>query len=84
VRIFVRVEPEESLRRAVVRDVELFGSPEEVERRYRRRYLPGQQLYHAEAHPLEAADFVVDNDDPSAPRLVFPGHVSGTVPVREL
>ena len=43
-KIFVQVGPEESLRRALDRDVELFGSPEEVERRYRTRYLPGQQL----------------------------------------
>jgi len=83
-RIFLRVSPEESLRRALVRDLELFGSAEEIEHRYRTRYLPGQQLYLDEARPLEAADFVVDNDDPEAPHLVPPGHVRGTVPVREL
>lgn len=67
--IFVWVEPEESLRRALNRDVELFGSPEKVERRYRSRYLPGQQLYLEEANPLSAADLLVANDDPSAPKL---------------
>ena len=70
--VFVRVEPEESLRRALVRDVQLFGSREEVERRYRTRYLPGQQLYLEEAGPLEFADLVVDNDDPGSPRLGRP------------
>jgi uridine kinase len=68
-RIFVRVEPAETLRRALARDVELFGSPEEVERRYRTRYLSGQQLYLEEARPLDAADMIVVNDDPTAPRL---------------
>jgi uridine kinase len=68
-RIFVCVLPEESLRRALGRDRELLGSAEEVERRYRTRYLPGQRLYFEEAGPLDHADFVVDNDDPEAPIL---------------
>jgi uridine kinase len=67
--VFVAVEPEETLRRALERDVELFGSREEVERRYLTRYLPGQQLYLREARPLDHADFVVANDDPTRPRL---------------
>lgn len=67
--VFVAVEPDESLRRALERDVELFDSREEVERRYRTRYLPGQQLYLQEALPLDHADFVVANDDPARPRL---------------
>jgi uridine kinase len=68
VSIFVAVPPEKTLRRALVRDLELFGSAEEVERRYRSRYLPGQQLYLDEARPLEHADVVVANDDPAEPR----------------
>jgi uridine kinase len=67
--IFVSVDPEESLRRALGRDIELFGSAEDAERRYRRRYLPGQQLYLEEAGPLDRASLVVANDDPAAPRL---------------
>jgi uridine kinase len=67
--IFVRVERDETLRRALVRDVGLLGSAEEVERRYRARYLPGQQLYLQDARPLDHADFVVDNDDPEKPIL---------------
>jgi len=70
--VFVTVEPEESLRRALERDVELFGSREEAERRYRARYLPGQQHYLDEADPLSRSDFVVANDDPAAPRLIGP------------
>lgn len=68
-RIFVQVEPEESLCRALLRDVELFGSREEVEHRYRTRYLPGQRIYLEEARPLAAADLIVVNDDPTAPEL---------------
>ena len=47
-----------------------FGSPEEVERRYRARYLPGQQLYRREADPETRADVLVDNDDVNAPVIL--------------
>jgi uridine kinase len=67
VSIYVDVTPEESLRRALVRDVRIFGTPEVVRERYTRRYLPGQRLYRAAARPAETADVVVDNGDPSAP-----------------
>ena len=70
--IFVRVAPEESLGRALRRDLKLFGSTEEIERRYRTRYLPGQQLYLADADPTARADFVLDNDCPEQPRLSQP------------
>jgi uridine kinase len=71
-RIFVRCSPEESLRRALVRDLDLFGSPQEIERRYRVRYLPGQHLYFQHARPLDHADLVVDNEDPLQPGLSRP------------
>ena len=68
-RIFVSVEPDEALRRALERDAALFGSREEAERRYRLCYQPGQRLYFAEARPLDAADVVVVNDDPTRPAI---------------
>jgi thymidylate kinase len=61
------VPPEITLRRALDRDAERFGSREEVERRYRRRYLPAQELYRAHARPEDRADVVVDNADPESP-----------------
>jgi uridine kinase len=67
--IFVSASFEETLRRAAGRDVELFGTRDEVERRYRVRYIPGQELYFALARPDEIADVVVVNDDPAAPEL---------------
>lgn len=69
-RIFLSVGPDEMLRRALARDVALFGSRTEVERRYRRRYIPGQEIYFAECRPAEAADVVVVNDDPARPVLL--------------
>jgi len=66
-RIFVSVAFEEALERARSRDRALFGSIAEVERRYRERYIPAQQLYLAEADPLQHADIVVYNDEPQHP-----------------
>jgi uridine kinase len=68
-RIFVLVGFDEVLRRALERDRSLFATAAELERRYRSRYIPGQQLYYAVAKPEESADLVVDNDDPDHPRL---------------
>ncbi len=75
--VYLRVSPEESLRRALVRDLELFGSAEEVERRYRARYLPGQVLYRAEVDPEAAADVLVDNGDVDEPRVLRWGLPTG-------
>ena len=68
-RIFVSVESDECLRRALERDTALFGSRQEVERRYRNRYIHGQRLYFAAARPAEVADAIVGNDDPVRPTL---------------
>lgn len=58
-----------TLRRALVRDVDLFGSHEEVRRRYLGRYLPGQALYRSEVDPEALAHVVVDNERVDAPRI---------------
>jgi uridine kinase len=65
--VYLDVSPAETLRRALVRDVELFGSEAVIRERYEHRYLPGQLLYRTTVRPAEVADVVVDNDDPAAP-----------------
>jgi uridine kinase len=52
------------------RDLTLFASTEEVERRYRARYLPGQALFRREADPERVAHVLVDNDDVTAPQIL--------------
>lgn len=66
-RIAVAVEVEEILARARVRDKALNESASQVEERYRRRYLPGQQLYDKIWRPTERADILLHNDDPRCP-----------------
>lgn len=67
--VYLDVSPAETLRRALVRDVGLFGSEAVVRERYEHRYLPGQALYRTTVGPAELADVVVDNDDPAAPAI---------------
>ncbi|MGC5019318.1 uridylate kinase [Micromonospora sp. DT47] len=67
--VYLRVSPRETLRRAKVRDMNLFGSHEEIERRYLGRYLPGQALYRSEVDPEAIAQVVVDNDRADAPTV---------------
>lgn len=66
-RVFVSVAFEETLDRARVRDLARLGSIADVERRFRDRYIPAQELYFAEARPADRADIVVHNDHPKQP-----------------
>jgi uridine kinase len=52
-RIFIHIEPGESIRRGVARD-----GPETAEL-YERRYVPGQRLYLESVRPAELADVVI-------------------------
>jgi uridine kinase len=61
-RIYVHIAAAESLRRGVARDQHWMGGAEEAERRYRTKYLPGEQRYLAEVRPRERAQIVIDND----------------------
>jgi len=67
--VYLRVSPEETLRRAQRRDLELFGSTEEIRRRYLGRYLPGQALYQARADPESHADILLDNEEAGEPTV---------------
>jgi uridine kinase len=67
--ICLHVSPAETMRRALVRDGSLFGSRDEVRRRYSRRYLPGQDLYRRRDDPAGRADAVLDMTDPGHPVL---------------
>ncbi|MET0417663.1 MAG: uridylate kinase [Actinoplanes sp.] len=65
-RIFVSVPLDRTVDRAVIRERRV-SSPADVERRWRERYIPSQQLYFATARPTAHADIIVHNDDPQQP-----------------
>ena len=68
-KIFVDVEFNESVRRASVRDMDLFGSSEAACERYLKRYVPGQKIYLKTVNPKAIADVVVKNNNPEKPVL---------------
>ncbi|AUH44330.1 cytidylate kinase family protein [Streptomyces sp. CMB-StM0423] len=61
-RIFVSVPFEETAVRDRVRSTAPAGSAADIERSWRDRYIPAQQLYFATARPTEHADIVVYNE----------------------
>ena len=65
-RIFVSTRLERTVDRAVIRESRV-SSRADVERRWRERYLPAQQLYFAMARPADHADIIVHNDEPGRP-----------------
>ena len=65
--VYLHVPESVTLARAVQRDLQLFGTEENVRRRYERRYLPGQDVYRKAAAPLDHADIVIDNSHPADP-----------------
>ncbi len=69
-RIFLQVDFETALSRAVLRDRKLFGSRQEIESRYAQRYFPGQQLYLDQSCPHARAELVIDNNDPEQPLIL--------------
>ncbi|MBG6063773.1 hypothetical protein IW248_000060 [Micromonospora ureilytica] len=52
--------------RAVIRERRV-STRADVERRWRERYIPSQQLYFATVRPTQHADIVVHNDEPQHP-----------------
>jgi uridine kinase len=68
--IFLMVSFEKSLERALVRDIDLFGSEEMVLQRYQSRYIPGQRIYLSQANPELWATVVIDNNDHALPKLI--------------
>lgn len=71
--IFVKIDFEVGLQRALQRDLSLFGSRAATQARYLQRYYPAQRLYLEAAQPEARANAVVENNDFQHPRLSFPG-----------
>lgn len=68
--IFLHVDFEQVIARAKIRDQYLFGEEEIIEKRYRDKYIPGQQIYLKEADPFCNANIVVNNNDYNSPKIM--------------
>jgi len=69
-RIFLQVDFDVALQRAIVRDQYLFGSSQAVKERYQQRYFPAQRFYLQKVQPCLLADVIVDNNDPDHPSII--------------
>jgi uridine kinase len=65
--IFLRADFSVTIARAEHRDLSLFGTVEEIRRRYHERYVPGQRLYLSQVQPECLASVVINNNDPLRP-----------------
>ncbi|WP_231396120.1 cytidylate kinase family protein [Micromonospora ureilytica] len=65
-RIFVSTALDKTVERAVIRKRPV-STQVDIERRWRERYIPSQQLYFATARPTQHADIVLHNDEPQQP-----------------
>ena len=71
--IFLDVDFHISVSRAVQRDIangDQKWDSDTLQKRYERRYVPGQQLYFREARPQQRASIIVDNNDYLNPVIV--------------
>ena len=68
--IYIEADFSTTMARGIARDAKFFGSTEDAAQRYRQRYVPGQQLYHQEANPLDRADIIIDNNYLEAPKFL--------------
>lgn len=68
--IFVHIDFEVAIQRALSRDLPLFGSKKSIIHRYETRYIPGQRIYLKQAQPRRFADIVIDNNDPQNPTIL--------------
>ncbi len=70
-KIFLDVPFDITIRRAVhrIKDSQYLGSEAEILDRYKKRYIPGQEMYFKNANPKEKADNVIDNSDFNNPIL---------------
>ncbi|MGH3481985.1 MAG: uridine kinase [Nocardioidaceae bacterium] len=67
-RVWLEIDPQQSVRRGAARDQDWAGS--EAEAVHRDRYLPAEELYLAEVDPLRLVDVVIDNRDFVRPFVV--------------
>ncbi|MFG1838068.1 cytidylate kinase family protein [Micromonospora sp. NPDC049175] len=78
-RIFVSAAPEKTVDRAVIRERGA-STRADVERRWRERYIPSQQLYADTVRPTRHADIVVHNDEPDLPVWEIAQRTGSTAP----
>ncbi|MDO9084573.1 MAG: hypothetical protein Q7U53_00090 [Anaerolineaceae bacterium] len=77
IRIYLEIEPDISLDRALKRDLSYYQSFENIQKKYQWRYNPAHQIYYDRCHPTKRADVLIDNNDWQNPNILFQREVAG-------
>jgi uridine kinase len=75
-KIFLMVDPNVALDRAVERDISRFESLDKLLYKHRARYIPAQDLYMSEVRPQMRANCIINNNFLHDPGITFCGGVS--------
>lgn len=68
--VFLHVDFDKVLQRALIRDSAIMDGEDQARLRYESRYIPGQKIYLESCKPQELSDLVVDNNDFEGPFVV--------------
>lgn len=69
-KIYIHVDPETTLKRALIRDKKRYGSLSTITDKYKNKYLPGQTLHRKLHDPMAISDIIVDNNDWEHPKVI--------------
>lgn len=77
IKIFIDIDEDVSLDRAIKRDLYYYHSLDIIERKYHQRYFPAHKIYFERCHPKQRADIIIDNNDWQIPGITFQRAVAG-------
>jgi len=69
-KLYIDASFETTMQRAIIRDNDLFGGKENTIKLYKRRYIPGQEMYMKKYNPFKHSDIVINNNDYKNPVIV--------------
>jgi uridine kinase len=69
-KVFLEVDRQTALDRAMVRDRGYLGDYRMIAETYEKRYFPAQERYQREVDPKKGANLVVDSTDPENPQII--------------
>lgn len=71
IRIFIDIDQDVSLDRAIKRDMYYYHSVMVIEQKYHQRYFPAHKIYFDRCHPKQRADIIIENNDWQNPTITF-------------
>ena len=78
-KVFIDIDFQTCMARALERDIDWLGDRAEILKRYQERYIPGQRIYFASANPKSKADMVINNNDFARQVITFRKKHAGQV-----